>query len=72
MKTNKGIEATAKNLNDLKLKIQNDDKVAQQQYEAALELKKQIEAGQVKLAIKIGKDGRAFGSVSSKEIAAAV
>ena len=72
LKTNKGIEATAKNLNDLKLKKQNDDKVAQQQYEAALELKKQIEAGQVKLAIKIGKDGRAFGSVSSKEIAAAV
>ena len=26
----------------------------------------------MKLAIKIGKDGRAFGSVSSKEIAAAV
>ena len=33
LKTKKGIEANAKNMNDLKLKKQNDDKVAQQQYE---------------------------------------
>ena len=59
-------------MNDLKLKKQNDDKVAAQQLEAAKELAKKIGEGQVKLAIKIGKDGRAFGSVSSKEIAAAV
>lgn len=72
LKTNKGIEANAKNMNDLKLKKQNDDKVAAQQLEAAKELAKKIGEGQVKLAIKIGKDGRAFGSVSSKEIAAAV
>ena len=72
LKTKKGIEANAKNMNDLKLKKQNDDKVAAEQLEAAKELAKKIGEGQVKLAIKIGKDGRAFGSVSSKEIAAAV
>ena len=72
LKTNKGIEANAKNMNDLKLKKQNDDKVAAQQLEAAKKKEKKIGEGQVKLAIKIGKDGRAFGSVSSKEIAAAV
>ena len=72
LKTKKGIEANAKNMNDLKLKKQNDDKVAAQQLEDAKELAKKIGEGQVKLAIKIGKDGRAFGSVSSKEIAAAV
>ena len=72
LKTNKGIEANAKNMNDLKLKRQNDDKVAAQQLEDAKELAKKLGEGQVKLAIKIGKDGRAFGSVSSKEIAAAV
>lgn len=72
LKTNKGIEANAKNMNDLKLKKQNDDKVAAEQLEAAKELAKKLGEGQVKLAIKIGKDGRAFGSVSSKEIAAAV
>jgi len=72
VETKKGIEANAKNMNDLKLKKQNDDKVALEQLEAAKELAKKLGEGQVKLAIKVGKDGRAFGSVSSKEIAAAV
>ena len=72
LKTNKGIEATAKNLNDLKLKKANADKVAQEQYEAAQELGKKIAAGQIVVKIKTGEGGRTFGSVSSKEIAAEV
>ena len=72
LKTKKGIEANAKNMNDLKLKKQNDDKVAAEQLEAAKELAKKIEAGKVTLAIKVGEGGRTFGSVSSKEIAAEV
>ena len=72
LKTNKGIEATAKNLNDLKLKKANADKVAQEQYEAAQELGKKIAAGQIVVKIKTGEGGRTFGSVSSKEIAVAV
>jgi len=67
-----GLEATSKNLNDLKLKKANDAKVAQEQLEEAQALGKKIEAGKVELAIKVGEGGRAFGSVSSKEIAAAV
>ena len=43
LKTGKGIEANTKNLNDLKLKKANDDKVAQEHYEAAVELGKKIE-----------------------------
>ena len=35
LKKNKGVEANGKNLNDLKLKKANDDKIAQQQYEDA-------------------------------------
>ena len=38
LKTGKGVEANGKNLNDLKLKKANDDKVAQEHYEAAVEL----------------------------------
>ncbi len=72
LKTNKGIEATAKNLNDLKLKRANEDKVAKEQYEAALELAKEIGAGQIVVKIKTGEGGRTFGSVSSKEIAVEV
>ena len=67
-----GVEATPKNLNDLKLKKANDEKIAQEQLEEAQELGKKIEAGKVELAIKVGEGGRTFGSVSTKEIAAAV
>lgn len=69
LKNNKGVEANSSNLNDLKLKKANDDKIAQEQYEAAKELGKQIEAGQIQVSIKMGEGGKAFGSVSSKEIA---
>ena len=72
LKTNKGIEANSKNMNDLKLKKANDDKVAKEQYEEAKELAKKIEAGKIVTTIKTGEGGKAFGSISSKEIAAAV
>ena len=67
-----GLEATGKNLNDLKLQKANEEKVAQQILDEAKELGKKIEAGKGELAIKIGEGGRACGSVSSKEIAVAV
>ena len=66
-----GVEANAKNMNDLKLQRANADKVAQQQLEAAQELAKVLETKEVVLTMKSGEGGRAFGSVSSKEIAAA-
>lgn len=67
-----GIEATSKNLNDLKLKKANEEKVALEILKEAQELAKKLEAGKVELAIKVGEGGRTFGSISSKEIAAAV
>lgn len=72
LKTNKGVEATAKNLNDLKLKKANDEKLEKEQYEAAKELGAKLEAGKITVSIKTGEGGKAFGSVSSKEIAAEV
>lgn len=67
-----GLEATGKNLNDLKLQKQNQEKIAQETLDAAKELAKKIEAGKVEVKIKTGEGGRTFGSVSSKEVAAAV
>ncbi len=67
-----GAEATAKNLNDLKLQKNNEKKVARENLDAAKELAAELAAGKVELAIKVGEGGRTFGSVSSKEIAAAV
>ena len=66
-----GAEATAKNLNDLKLQKNNEKKVARENLDAAKELAAELAAGKVELAIKVGEGGRTFGSVSSKEIAAA-
>ena len=69
---NLGVEATGKNLNDLKLQKNNEKKVAQENLDAAKKLAAELAEGKVELAIKVGEGGRAFGSVSSKEIAAAV
>ena len=66
-----GVEATGKNLNDLKLQKNNEKKVAQENLDAAKELAAELSAGKVELAIKVGEGGRTFGSVSSKEIAEA-
>lgn len=67
-----GVEATPKNLNDLKLQNANKEKLAQEALDAAKELAAKLEAGKVVLSIKTGEGGKAFGSVSSKEIATEV
>ena len=66
-----GVEATPKNLNDLKLQRANEDKIAKEQLDAAKALAAQLEDKQIIVKIKAGEGGKAFGSVSSKEIAAA-
>lgn len=64
------VEANAKNMNDLKLQNQHADKVAQENYESALALAKELEDKKVVVKMKGGEGGRTFGSVSTKEIAA--
>ena len=66
-----GVEATAKNLNDLKLQKANESKIAAEQLAAAKELGEQLEKSSISLKIRAGEGGKAFGSVSGKEIAAA-
>ena len=66
-----GLEATGKNLNDLKLQNKHADKVAQEQLEAARALAKELEDKVVEVKMKAGEGGRTFGSVSTKEISAA-
>lgn len=69
LKKKLGIEATPKNLNDIKLKKANDEKLAAAKLEEAKEYAKLVESKKVVCKMKMGKDGRSFGSVSSKEIA---
>ena len=66
-----GIEATPKNLNDLKLKKANEEKIAKEIYEKALAFAEDIKEKFVTVKMKTGEGGRTFGSVSTKEIAQA-
>ena len=67
-----GVEATSKNLNDLKLKNANDARLAAEVLAAAKELAAKLDESKVTLSIKAGEGGRAFGSVSNKEISKAI
>lgn len=66
-----GVEATNKNMNDLKLHNANQDKIAKEQLEAARELAALIETKEVIVKMKSGEGGKTFGAISSKEIARA-
>ncbi len=67
-----GVEANNANMNNLKLQKANEEKVAKEQYDAAVALGKEVEEMLVKVSIKSGEGGKTFGSISSKEIAKAV
>ena len=67
-----GVPATAENLNTLKLKKANEDRIAAAQLAAAKELAAKVEASAVTVKIKGGENGKTYGSVSTKEIAEAV
>lgn len=67
-----GIEANSQNLNDLKLQKAHEEKVAKELLAEAEKLAEKIEKLTVNVSLKSGKDGRAFGSISSKEIAVAL
>lgn len=64
-----GIEATPTNLNNLKLKKANEEKIALENLEKAKALGAKVSELTVIVKIKGGEGGRVFGSVSSKEIA---
>lgn len=66
-----GVEATPANMNDLKLKKANDDKVAAKLLQDAKDFAKEMEEQSVVLKMKAGEGGKAFGSISTKEIATA-
>ena len=64
-----GVEATPDNLNNLKLKNQNDEKIAAENLAAAQKLAADLKDKKVVASVKVGDNGRVFGSVSTKEIA---
>ena len=65
------VEATAKNKNELKLKQAHEEKLAKERLQKAQELAERLAGMSVTVGLKVGKDKKIFGSVSSKEIAEA-
>ena len=66
------VEATAQNIKQLEKKKEAMAKKFAEDKAAALELKKKLEEVTVEVRNKAGKDGKVFGSVTSKDIADAL
>ena len=66
-----GVEATGKNINDLKLQKAHQDKVAAEQLAAAKALAEDLAEKSVEVKMKVGEGGKTFGAISTKEIGAA-
>ena len=64
-----GVEANAKNLNELKLKKAHEDKVAAEKLAEAKALAEKMKDESITVSLKVGEGGKTFGSISSKEIA---
>ncbi len=66
-----GLEATEKNLNDLKLKQKHEEKLAAQKLADAKQMASDLEKIKITVAMKAGEGGKVFGSIAAKEIAQA-
>lgn len=67
-----GVEASAANLNNLKLKNANEQKLEAAKLANATDTKNAVDGKTVRLAVKTGKDGRLFGSVTAADVADAI
>ena len=66
------VQATKANINDLELKKKADAKRKQEELDEAKRLGKELKDKVVKVSVKAGENGKVFGSVTNKEIAAAL
>ncbi|MCJ7856405.1 50S ribosomal protein L9 [Lachnospiraceae bacterium NSJ-143] len=66
------VAATNENINSLKLQKKAEEKKKAEELAAAKELAQKLEKTDVKIAVKSGDNGKLFGSVTNKEIAAAI
>ena len=66
------VEATNDNLNNLKLENMAEQKRKAQELAAAIELAAKLVNVKVNVSVKTGDNGRVFGSVTNKEISAAI
>ena len=66
------VEASVANLNTAKVKAENKARKAQQEADEAKLLGAQLEKISVKIPVRLGKDGKLFGSVGGSDVAKAL
>ena len=66
-----GVEANPKNIKDIELKKKHEARIVAEELEKAKAFAAELGEKSVTIPIKVGTGGRAFGSVSTKEIAEA-
>lgn len=66
------VEANVANLNSAKVKAENKARKLQQEADEAKLLGAQLEKISVKIPVRIGKDGKLFGSVGGSDVAKAL
>ncbi len=66
------VEATKSNINDLELKKKSEERKRKEELEEAKRLGDELKDKIVKVSVKAGENGKVFGSVTNKEIAAAL
>ncbi|NSL52378.1 50S ribosomal protein L9 [Calidifontibacillus erzurumensis] len=69
LKNNLALEATPANMKSLEQQKKKQEREAQEELQAAKQLKEQLEKLTVELSAKSGEGGRLFGSITSKQIA---
>ncbi len=69
---NKAVPATPENINKLESKKNKISKNIEKEVKKANEIKEILEKNTVTLKVKLGKDGKVFGSLGAKEIEEAV
>ena len=72
IKNNKGILATPEELKKIENRKKKEEKRQQEEKVKSEELKKVIEAKKVEIAVKTGENGKLFGAITNKEVAAAL
>ena len=70
LKNKKGVLATAEELQKIESRKKKEAKKFEEDKNKALELKKLLESKVIKISVKAGENGKLFGAITSKEVAA--
>ena len=70
LKNKKGVLATAEELQKIENIKKKEAKKFEEDKNKALELKKLLESKVIKISVKAGENGKLFGAITSKEVAA--